>query len=274
MFLFLCLFCPAVVFCRFSALYLSCNWPWTYKEPAHNINKDGWSHMSKAAWLTTDPSATKTLTGLRIFFSVPQLRPLVLSITAALKQSVAHPTSPFFSYMLTGYLTTGDFVRLTNRPPFPSLMSFEHFIAIWPAVLEPQREWSMMETPYKKKINQTHFNSNIVREGTVAWMWDVKDNTSDTRGGGGVKIHYEFLWRKKLLTFSFPRPVRVIRPLTPLLPLAPCVVCLMSCSVASRLQGLALQVGVISLLATAVKRKTVESSFSLHTPTPTQRLWL
>lgn len=179
---------------------------------------------------------------------------------------------PFFSYMLTGYLTTGDFVRLTNRPPFPSLMSFEHFTAIWPAVLEPQREWSMMETPYKKKINQTHFNSNIVREGTVAWMRDVKDNTFDTRGG--VKIHYEFLWRKKLLTFSFPRPVCVIRPLTPLLPFAPCVVCLMSCSVASRLQGLALQVGVISLLATAVKRKTVESSFSLYTPTPTQRLWL
>lgn len=84
--------------------------------------------------------------------------------------------------MLTGYLTTGDFVRLTNRSPSPSLMSFEHFIAIWPAALEPQREWSMMETPYKKKINQTHFNSNIARVRTVLRMRDAKNNTFDTGG--------------------------------------------------------------------------------------------
>lgn len=84
--------------------------------------------------------------------------------------------------MLTAYLTTGDFVRLTNKSPFPSLMSFEHFIAIWPAALEPQREWSMMETPYKKKINQIHFNSNIVRERTVPRMRDAKDNMFDSGG--------------------------------------------------------------------------------------------
>lgn len=178
MFLFLCLLCT-VVFCRFSVLYLSCNWPWTYKEPSRNINKDGWIHMSKAAPPTTDPSPTKTLMVVWSF-SVPALQPLALPITAALK----HSADPFFSYMLTGYLTTGVFVRLTNRSPFASLMSFEHFIAIWPAVLEPQREWSMMETPYKKKINQTHLNSNTVREGTAAWTRDVKEDRFDTRGVG------------------------------------------------------------------------------------------
>lgn len=109
---------------------------------------------------------------------------------------------PLFSHMLTGYLTTGDFVRLTNRSPSPSLMSFEHFIAIWPAVLEPQREWSMMETPYKKKINQTHFNSNIARERTVLGTRDAKDNTFDT-GGGGEHTFMSFYGGKNYSPFHF-----------------------------------------------------------------------
>lgn len=116
--------------------------------------------MSKAGRLTIDPSPTLTLTPTLLgYFSAAVVRPLVLPLTTALKQSIA-------SFFLTCWLpvTAGDFVRLTNRSPSPPLMSFEHFIAIWPAVLEPQREWSMMETPYKKKINQTHFNSNAARE--------------------------------------------------------------------------------------------------------------
>lgn len=121
--------------------------------------------MSKV--MTTYPSLTQTLT-------VTVVRPLVLSFTPMLKQSIF-----FFPHMLTGYLTTRDFVRLTNRSPFPSLMSFEHFIAIWPVVLEPQREWSMMETVYKKKINQTHFNGNTVRERTALCIRDAKDNMYD-----------------------------------------------------------------------------------------------
>ena len=71
-------------------------------------------------------------------------------------------------------------------------MSFEHFIAIWPAVLEPQREWSLMETPYKKKINQTHFNSNIVKEWTALWM-SRKRITHLTRGGDGEHSLWAFL---------------------------------------------------------------------------------
>lgn len=104
--------------------------------------------------------------------------------------------------MLTGFLTTGDFVRLTNRSPFPSLMSFEHFTAIWPAVLEPQREWSMMETPYKKKINQTHLNSNIVRERTLLWMRNAKDNTFDTEGSWWTYI-MSFYGGKNYSPFHF-----------------------------------------------------------------------
>lgn len=109
----------------------------------------------------------------------------------------------FFSHMLTAYLTTEDFVRLTNRAPFPALMSFEHFIAIWPAALEPQREWSMMETPYKKKIKQAHFNSNIVRErGHQQRMRDAKDNMCDTEGEV-VNIHYEVFLAEKKTTHHF-----------------------------------------------------------------------
>lgn len=123
----------------------------------------------------------------------------------------------FFSHMLTAYLTTGDFVRLTNRAPFPALMSFEHFIAIWPAALEPQREWSMMETPYKKKIKQAHFNSNIVRErGHQQRMRDAKDNMCDTEGEV-VNIHYEvFLAEKKNDSPFHFSPSVITRPLTPL----------------------------------------------------------
>lgn len=109
---------------------------------------------------------------------------------------------PLYSHMLTAYLTTGVFVRLTNRPPFPSLMSFEHFIAIWPAALEPQREWSMMETPYKKKINQTHFNSNVVRERGQRRGWEMQRITRLTLRGGGERA----LWVsmvEKILTISF-----------------------------------------------------------------------
>lgn len=105
--------------------------------------------------------------------------------------------------MLTGFLTTGDFVRLTNRSPFPSLMSFEHFTTIWPAVLEPQREWSMMETPYKKKINQTHLNSNIVREWTLLWMRNAKDNKFDTEGSWWTYI-MSFYGGKNYSPFHFP----------------------------------------------------------------------
>ena len=121
---------------------------------------------------------------------------------------------PLFSHMLTAYLTTGDFVRLTNRSPFPSLMSFEHFIAIWPAALEPQREWSMMETPYKKKINQTHFNSNIVREKTALRIRDAKDNTYDTEGRWWTYI-MSFYVGKNDSPFHFS-PSVITRPLTPL----------------------------------------------------------
>lgn len=146
--------------------------------------------------------------------------------------------------MLTGYLTTRDFVRLTNRSPFPSLMSFEHFIAIWPAVLEPQREWSITETLYKKKINQTHFNSNIVRERTELWMRGAKDNMFDT-GGTWWSYIMRFYGGKTTYSFHFSHSV-ITRPLTPLpfasfsscfspcvLPLALCVVCLMSCVTSS-----------------------------------------
>lgn len=182
--------------------------------------------------------------------------------------------------MLTGFLTTGDFVRLTNRSPFPSLMSFEHFTTIWPAVLEPQREWSMMETPYKKKINQTHLNSNIVREWTLLWMRNAKDNTLTLRG---VDEHTLWVFMAEKTTHHFISPPSVItRPLTPLpLPFSYflfflfgfavllftlCVVCLMSDSASLSWQRPAVKVGVIFLLVTAVKGHTHTHSKS-HCPT-------
>lgn len=183
--------------------------------------------------------------------------------------------------MLTGFLTTGDFVRLTNRSPFPSLMSFEHFTTIWPAVLEPQREWSMMETPYKKKINQTHLNSNIVREWTLLWMRNAKDNTFDTEGSWWTYI-MSFYGGKNYSPFHSPPPSVITRPLTPLpLPFSYflfflfgfavllftlCVVCLMSDSASLSWQRPAVKVGVIFLLVTAVKGHTHTHSKS-HCPT-------
>lgn len=110
----------------------------------------------------------------------------------------------FFPYMLTGSLTTRDFVRLTNRSPSLSLMSFEHFIAIWPAVLEPQREWSMMETLYKKKINQTHFTSNIVRERGQSCGWEVQRIICLTLGGRSDNTLWDFMAEKLLTHFIFP----------------------------------------------------------------------
>lgn len=141
--------------------------------------------MAKVDWLITD---TSLLCGC--------------CLVTCLVPNSSTKALPLFSHMLTGYLTTGDFVRLTNRSPSPSLMSFEHFIAIWPAALEPQREWSMMETPYKKKINQTHFNSNIARAKTVPRMRDAKNNTFDT-GGGGEHTFMSFYGGKNYSPFHF-----------------------------------------------------------------------
>lgn len=196
--------------------------------------------MSEVGWVTIDPSPTHRLTLFWLDSS-----PHLCGHLSCPSQQHWSRALPLFSHMLTAYLTTGDFVRLTNRSPFPSLMSFEHFIAIWPAALEPQREWSMMETPYKKKINQTHFNSNIVRERTTLRMRDAKDNTADTGGRCRTYI-YEFLWRKKLLTISFftlcDNKTVNSSPLCLFIlyfffygvfPLTPCVVCLMRCCVAS-----------------------------------------
>ena len=54
--------------------------------------------MSKAGRLTIDPCPTLTLTlTLLGFFSAAVVRPLVLPLTTALKQSIAS----FFSHMLT-----------------------------------------------------------------------------------------------------------------------------------------------------------------------------
>lgn len=69
-------------------------------------------------------------------------------------------------------------------------MSFERFTAAWPAALEPWREWSLMETPYKKKkINPAHYSSNFVEEKTGFWIRNVKDNTLESEGGLGVAGH-------------------------------------------------------------------------------------
>lgn len=159
-------------------------------------------------------------------------------------------------------------------------MSFEHFIAIWPAALEPQREWSMMETPYKKKINQIHFNSNIVRERTVLRMRDAKDNMFDTGGRWWTYI-MSFYGGKNYPPFHFS-PSVITRPLTPL-PFASfaSLFLFQRCTSSSprvwsawwaavwlqQLQQLVLQVGS-SLFWPLLWKEIVETNFSFYTPTP------
>lgn len=106
-------------------------------------------------------------------------------------------------------------------------MSFEHFIAIWPAALEPQREWSMMETPYKKKINQTHLNSNAVYVRLSMYVWDrgrgqrqgpeMQRITGSALGVGGRWPTYitSFYGGKSYSPFHFS-PSVITRLLTPL----------------------------------------------------------
>lgn len=76
-------------------------------------------------------------------------------------------------FLLSFYIKTStahEAVSFRFTPTLPSLMSSGRFIAAWPAELEPQREWSSMETGYKKKPKFLEQQRSSRRS---VWMRDV-----------------------------------------------------------------------------------------------------